>query len=110
MEKSCFLQALGIEKNDVVSIAGAGGKTSLMFRLAEEAKGLGFKVLVTTSTKIFVPDSTQYDRLDLSGTLFFEGECVILASMLVVCRHLFPVKWPDLVWLLPHGESSLTWC
>jgi probable selenium-dependent hydroxylase accessory protein YqeC len=73
MEKSCFLQALGIEKNDVVSIAGAGGKTSLMFLLAEEAKELGLKVLVTTSTKIFVPDSTQYDRLDLSGTLFSGG-------------------------------------
>jgi probable selenium-dependent hydroxylase accessory protein YqeC len=73
MGKSCFLQALGIEKNDVVAIAGAGGKTSLMFCLAEEAKGLGFKVLVTTSTKIFVPDSARYDQLDLSGTLFSGG-------------------------------------
>ncbi len=73
MEKSSFLQALGVEKNDVVSLAGAGGKTSLMFRLAEEAKELGFKVLVTTSTKIFVPDRAQYDRIDLSGTLFSGG-------------------------------------
>jgi probable selenium-dependent hydroxylase accessory protein YqeC len=73
MEKNCFLQAFGIEKNDVVSIAGAGGKTSLMFCLARQARELGFKVLVTTSTKIFVPDSAQYDRLDLSGALFSGG-------------------------------------
>ncbi len=38
-----------IEK-DVVSITGAGGKTSLMFYLANKLKG---KVLVTTSTKIY---------------------------------------------------------
>ncbi len=65
-----FLQAFGIARGDVVCLIGAGGKTSLMFRLAEEARGQGFKVLVTTSTKIFVPGAEQYDALDLSGDLF----------------------------------------
>lgn len=65
-----FIQALGIDRGDVVCFAGAGGKTSLMFRLAEEARRLGVKVLVTTSTKILVPDVDQYDALDLSGALF----------------------------------------
>lgn len=43
-----------------VSITGAGGKTSLMFTIAEELRK-EFKVLVTTSTKIFIPENSQYD-------------------------------------------------
>lgn len=65
-----FSQALGIERGDVVCFTGAGGKTSLMFCLAKEAKEQGLKVLVTTSTKILVPDANQCDALDLSGKLF----------------------------------------
>lgn len=70
MSKNSFLRALGIQQGDAVSLIGAGGKTSLMFRLAQEARDRGDKVLVTTSTKIFIPESDQYDSLDLSGKLF----------------------------------------
>ncbi len=70
MQKNSFIQALGIEPGDVVCCIGAGGKTSLMFCLAREAKERGLKVLVTTTTKIFIPDANQYDTLDLSGQLF----------------------------------------
>lgn len=54
----------------MVSIIGAGGKTSLLFRLAREARALGLKVLVTTSTRIVVPEPGEYDALDLTGALF----------------------------------------
>lgn len=53
---------LNIDKNSIVSIVGAGGKTSLMFQLAEELKDKG-RVLVTTTTKIYVPDKKHYDHL-----------------------------------------------
>lgn len=53
---------LNIEKNSIVSIVGAGGKTSLMFQLAEELREKG-RVLVTTTTKIYVPPKWQYDYL-----------------------------------------------
>lgn len=69
-KKYPFSQALGIERGEVVCFTGAGGKTSLMFLLAKEAKEQGLKVLVTTSTKILVPDANQCDALDLSGKLF----------------------------------------
>jgi len=46
----------------VISIVGAGGKTSLMFALAEEFKKEK-KVLVTTTTKIYLPDESQYDYM-----------------------------------------------
>ncbi|PID99738.1 MAG: putative selenium-dependent hydroxylase accessory protein YqeC [Acidobacteria bacterium] len=54
----------------VVSIVGMGGKTSMLFQLAEEAKALGKRVLITTTTKMWVPKIQQYDFIDLSGQLF----------------------------------------
>lgn len=51
---------LNLQKGDIVSIIGAGGKTSLMFALAQELRK-DYKVLVTTTTKIFVPEKHQYD-------------------------------------------------
>lgn len=53
---------LNIRKDSVTSIVGSGGKTTLMFRLAEELRDKG-KVLVTTTTKIYVPEKSQYDYL-----------------------------------------------
>lgn len=49
-----------LNKNDLISIVGAGGKTSLMFSLAENLRSDN-KVLVTTTTKIFLPRMSQYD-------------------------------------------------
>jgi probable selenium-dependent hydroxylase accessory protein YqeC len=51
---------LGLKKSDIISIVGAGGKTTMMFKLAEELRGLN-KVLVTTTTKIYVPLEDRYD-------------------------------------------------
>lgn len=48
-----------IKKGDIVSIVGSGGKTTLMFKLAHELKDK-YRVLVTTSTKIYMP-SEEYD-------------------------------------------------
>lgn len=65
-----FSQAFQIVAGDVVSIVGAGGKTSLMFRLAGEAAERGLKTLVTTTTRLFIPRPDQYDAIDLSGAAF----------------------------------------
>lgn len=56
---------INLNNGDTISIVGAGGKTSLMFKLAEECRDS--KVLVTTSTKIFVPDKGSYDCLALNA-------------------------------------------
>jgi probable selenium-dependent hydroxylase accessory protein YqeC len=45
-----LLEALGIARGDVVSVVGAGGKTTLVYRLAAEARAAGWRVLVTTTT------------------------------------------------------------
>jgi probable selenium-dependent hydroxylase accessory protein YqeC len=52
-------QGLGLEGNGVISIVGAGGKTSLMFCLAREISRSGQTVLTTTTTKIMMPKKKQ---------------------------------------------------
>ena len=63
-----FYKKLRIEKNSITAITGSGGKTSLMFRLAEELSLKG-KVLITTTTKIFAPDENQYENLFLFNNM-----------------------------------------
>ena len=59
-------RALGLEGNGVISIVGAGGKTSLMFRLAHDISGLGQSVLTTTTTKIMMPRRSQSSHVILT--------------------------------------------
>lgn len=49
-----------IKKGDIVSIAGTGGKTSLLFKLGNELRKTS-SVLITTSTKIYMPSKRDYD-------------------------------------------------
>lgn len=58
-------EALDIDKGSMVSIVGAGGKTTLMYSLAEELRN-EYKCLVTTTTKIYVPFEDQFDYLAVS--------------------------------------------
>ncbi len=53
MYNTSLSKILNIREKAVLSIVGAGGKTSIMFLIAEE--NLHKKVLLTTSTKIFKP-------------------------------------------------------
>jgi probable selenium-dependent hydroxylase accessory protein YqeC len=45
-----ILRALGIARGDVVALTGAGGKTTLLYRMAAEARSCGLRVLATTTT------------------------------------------------------------
>jgi probable selenium-dependent hydroxylase accessory protein YqeC len=65
-----FYNSLNIKKNDVISIVGAGGKTTLMFTLAKESKQMDLKVLLLTTTKIGIPRKQNYDFIDFTGNLF----------------------------------------
>jgi len=48
-----------VDKKDVICLVGAGGKTTMMFKLAKELRHS--KVLVTTTTKIYIPSKDKYD-------------------------------------------------
>jgi probable selenium-dependent hydroxylase accessory protein YqeC len=58
-------QVLGLRKREIVSFIGGGGKTTLMFRLAEEIP-YSCKVIITTTTKIFMPPE-KYPLIMLEG-------------------------------------------
>ena len=52
-------QALLLKDGGVISLVGAGGKTGLMFALAQELVDAGMTVITTTTTKIYVPSQKQ---------------------------------------------------
>jgi probable selenium-dependent hydroxylase accessory protein YqeC len=60
--------ALLLKDDGVVSLVGAGGKTSLMFRLARELSREGKRVLTTTTTRIHAPTVEQSPACILAVT------------------------------------------
>ena len=54
-----FEKIICTEPNGIVSFVGGGGKTSLLFHLANRLTHSGKRVLTTTTTKIFVPTPEQ---------------------------------------------------
>jgi probable selenium-dependent hydroxylase accessory protein YqeC len=58
-QTSILTSALGLKKREVISLTGAGGKTTLMFRLAKELCFEGKRVVTTTTTKILEPTSGE---------------------------------------------------
>jgi len=51
-----LLDAFEVHKGEVVALVGGGGKTTAMFAMGYEAANLGYKVVLTTTTRIFAPD------------------------------------------------------
>ena len=50
-----ILEAFAISRGEVVALAGGGGKTSLMWALARAANSAGWRVITTTTTRIWPP-------------------------------------------------------
>jgi probable selenium-dependent hydroxylase accessory protein YqeC len=75
-------EALGIRKREVISLVGAGGKTTLMFRIAKELALHEKKVVATTTTKILEPAAEE------AGSLFIETDEEKIKDL--VGRHLDP--------------------
>jgi probable selenium-dependent hydroxylase accessory protein YqeC len=74
-ERMTLLVPLGIGPGDVVAAVGAGGKTTLVYALAAEARAQGLRVLVTTTTHMgTLPEAT-------TGPLFVESDGVSDASI-----------------------------
>jgi len=95
----------------VISLVGAGGKTTLMFAIAKELAEAGESVLTTTTTKIYVPSPVQSPRVIVSpgseGVL--EQARALLPSglqMTAACGHVgggeklagFPPEVVDEIW------------
>ena len=63
-----FSSALGIQRGDLAAIVGAGGKTTLMQRLAGELSQAGLRVIAGTTTKIYPPT-------DPAAVMILKADC-----------------------------------
>ena len=55
---------LSAERHRGIALTGGGGKTSVMFRLADELAKMGKTVIVTTTTHIFNPPGRNVVETD----------------------------------------------
>lgn len=65
MKKHCFpfRKAFFLETGGIISIVGAGGKTSLMHVLSRELSASGEAVLATTTTKVRIPEGGVFSKI-----------------------------------------------
>ena len=59
-------EAFSLEKREVISLVGGGGKTSLLFAFGKELPSSREGVLLTTTTKIWEPPASPHFALFLS--------------------------------------------
>jgi probable selenium-dependent hydroxylase accessory protein YqeC len=57
--RTSLTDVLGVSRGDLVSIVGAGGKTSLMYGLGKELFSAGHRTLLTTTTRLLYPRPGQ---------------------------------------------------
>jgi len=64
-------EGLMLGEGGVISLVGAGGKTSLMYKLAHELSRTGESVLTTTTTKIIEPEPEQSSCVIVSDSVTY---------------------------------------
>ena len=52
-------KTMKIQKGDCIALVGAGGKTSIMHALADELSHIGHNIILTTTTRMEVPESRE---------------------------------------------------
>ena len=77
--RESLAELVGVAAGDVVSVTGAGGKTTLVFTLCDELAAAGGKALVTTTTKMFYP-------ADFPGRILIGGSLAYLVGAFADAR------------------------
>lgn len=62
-----LIEALAIGAREHAALVGGGGKTTLMFALAEELTRNGKRVITSTTTKVWHREALQYEKVLLVG-------------------------------------------
>ncbi len=76
-ERFSFLE----EKGHIISFVGAGGKTTWMYRMAEYYSARGYRVLVTTTTHICIPEGNGWVKsLEEAENKWNKGEYVVVGE------------------------------
>ncbi|MCX7143370.1 MAG: selenium cofactor biosynthesis protein YqeC [Proteobacteria bacterium] len=80
-----LIRAFGLEQSRLISLCGAGGKTTLMFALAREFIAAGARVLVTTTTKIARDEADGWSSFNAAS----------MERVLRTARRLLPERGPQ---------------
>ena len=88
-----LIEALAVQKKDIIALVGGGGKTTLMYALAKEIAAAGRKVVSTTTTRIREPSAYESERLILIN----DDDMSQIREALTVCNHITIAgsKMPD---------------
>lgn len=77
--KKELISSLPLSEHNIITIVGAGGKTTLLYTLAEELSKTGQKVLFTTTTHIARPSESSHPQWFLleeeNEDILYEGFC-----------------------------------
>lgn len=85
---SIYDLGINLNKSELITIVGAGGKTSIMFNIAEKLAEIKKKVLLTTTTKIFKPNKKNIKMyIGESKNLECFNENIIVAGSKIIEKN-----------------------
>jgi len=94
---------LGLKERGIIAAYGAGGKTTLLSRMAQELASAGGKVLLTTTTKILLPKDTPYVLCTFLDKALIKLEQLFNKHNIVVLGHSLlegnKIKGIDISWV-----------
>jgi len=91
MDKLTFFKSLAINPPAILSFTGAGGKTTLIMRLATEMNSAGLKTLLTTTTKFYPPPGIKlFLTADPKSAAYLLGEHFLNNKAAVLGKQILP--------------------
>ena len=82
-----LVEIFNINKGDIVSIVGSGGKTTLMLKLAQELRDR-YSVMVSTSAKMLKPAAEFYDYLYTDIESYRKGKSEKSCGITVISKNI----------------------
>ncbi|MDK2587303.1 selenium cofactor biosynthesis protein YqeC [Romboutsia sedimentorum] len=105
-----FVDILQLNKHEVISVVGAGGKTSLINYIANRYR-YNKKVLMTTTTKIYIPNKDVYDDMYMvgakTGITIPKTVGVTVVGKYIRGEKIVGVNFEDLKELIPNFDLIL---
>lgn len=83
-------EILELKEKEMISAVGGGGKTTLLFNLALELSKVGKKVLLSTTTKIYLPEAEENfkvilgDEEEVLNNIKAEKNLIIISGKRIV--------------------------
>lgn len=113
-----LVQAFSIGEKEMVSLVGAGGKTTLLYTLGRELSAFRSGVILTTTTKIYEPEPAPFFQLFLSNEAgaikkwvaehLHHRQCLLIARKRLPNGKLegIPPEWADEIFSM-DGVSAI---